>query len=157
VGAGLAGRWIALHHAIRVLPLGLMLGLLMLATPWVRTLDWALPAMVLVGAVGGAMVVPMNALLQHRGVQLLSAGRSIAVQGFNENLSILLMLGAYAALQAAGVPLVWLMSGLGVFVSLCVLMLMLRRLAQGRSTRSSSPMDQAVAGRLTTREQPVSE
>lgn len=157
VGAGLAGRWIALHHAIRVLPLGLMLGLLMLATPWVRTLDWALPAMVLVGAVGGAMVVPMNALLQHRGVQLLSAGRSIAVQGFNENLSILLMLGAYAALQAAGVPLVWLMSGLGVFVSLCVLMLMLRRLAQGRSTRSSSPIDQAVAGRLTAREQPVSE
>ena len=157
VGAGLAGRWIALHHAIRVLPLGLMLGLLMLATPWVRTLDWALPAMVLVGAVGGAMVVPMNALLQHRGVQLLSAGRSIAVQGFNENLSILLMLGAYAALQAAGVPLVWLMSGLGVFVSLCVLMLMLRRLAQGRSTRSSGPIDQAVAGRLTAREQPVSE
>lgn len=43
VGAGLAGRWIALHHAIRVLPLGLMLGLLMLATPWVRTLDWPCP------------------------------------------------------------------------------------------------------------------
>ncbi|SEK60084.1 Major Facilitator Superfamily protein [Roseateles sp. YR242] len=130
-GAGLAGRWIGLHHAVRVLPLGLMLGLLMLATPWVRSLGWALPAMVLVGAVGGAMVVPMNALLQHRGVQLLSAGRSIAVQGFNENLSILLMLGTYAALQAAGVPLVWLMSGLGTFVSLSVLLLMLRRWRHG--------------------------
>ncbi|WAC74872.1 lysophospholipid transporter LplT [Roseateles sp. SL47] len=126
-GAGLAGRWISLHHAIRVLPLGLLLGLLMLATPWVRSLEWALPAMVLVGAVGGAMVVPMNALLQHRGVQLLSAGRSIAVQGFNENLSILLMLGLYTSLQAWGVPLVWLMSGLGVFVSLTVVTLMLRR------------------------------
>ncbi|UXH77726.1 lysophospholipid transporter LplT [Roseateles amylovorans] len=130
VGAGLSGRWIALHHSLRVMPLGLMLGLLMLATPWVTSLGWALPAMVMVGAVGGAMVVPMNALLQHRGVQLLSAGRSIAVQGFNENCSILLMLGTYAALQAAGVPLVWLMSGLGLFVCLCVLMLMWRRRGQ---------------------------
>lgn len=127
VGAGLAGRWIALHHSLRVMPLGLMLGALMLGTPWVTSLGLALPAMVLVGAVGGAMVVPMNALLQHRGVQILSAGRSIAVQGFNENLSILLMLGTYAVLQAWGVPLVWLMSGLGLFVSLCVLMLMVRR------------------------------
>jgi len=126
-GAGLAGRWIPLHQALRVMPLGLMLGLLMLATPWVTSLPWVLPAMVMVGAVGGAMVVPMNALLQHRGIQLLSAGRSIAVQGFNENLSILVMLGVYAALQASGVPLVWLMSGLGLWVSLCVLVLMLRR------------------------------
>ena len=127
IGAGLAGRWIALHHSLRVMPLGLMLGGLMLGTPWVASLGWALPAMVLVGAVGGAMVVPMNALLQHRGVQILSAGRSIAVQGFNENLSILLMLGCYTALQAMGVPLVWLMSGLGAFVFACVLILMIRR------------------------------
>ena len=46
--------------------------------------------------VGGAMVVPLNALLQHRGHQLLAAGSSIAVQGFNENLSVLVMLGVYA-------------------------------------------------------------
>ncbi len=130
IGAGLSGRWIPLHQSLRVMPLGLLLGLLMLATPWVRSLDWALPAMVLVGAVGGAMVVPMNALLQHRGVQLLSAGRSIAVQGFNENGSILLMLGSYALLQACGVPIVWLMSGLGLFVSLCVMVLMWRRRGQ---------------------------
>lgn len=127
LGAGLAGRWIPLHLALRVMPLGLGLGLLMLGTPWLDSLPWVLPAMVMVGAVGGAMVVPMNALLQHRGVQLLSAGRSIAVQGFNENLSILAMLGLYALLQAAGVPLVWLMSGLGMLVSLCVLALMWRQ------------------------------
>lgn len=130
-GAAMAGRWIALHQSLRVLPLGVLLGLLMLATPWVSTLGWALPAMMLVGAVGGAMVVPMNALLQHRGVQLLSAGRSIAVQGFNENLSILLMLAIYAALQASGAPLVLLMSGLGAFVSLCVVVLMWRCRATG--------------------------
>lgn len=144
-GAGLAGRWIALHHSLKVMPLGLMLGALMLGTPWVTSLGWALPAMVLVGAVGGAMVVPMNALLQHRGVQILSAGRSIAVQGFNENLSILLMLGTYALLQAAGVPLVWLMSGLGLFVCLCVLVLMIRRHAR-RETLVPGAAEGGIAG-----------
>ena len=146
-GAALAGRWIALHHSVRVMPLGVMLGALMLATPWVTSLGWALPAMVLVGAVGGAMVVPMNALLQHRGVQILSAGRSIAVQGFNENLSILVMLGAYAALQAMGVPLVWLMSGLGAFVMLSVLVLMLRRRWRRPADASASHTPSPACGR----------
>jgi hypothetical protein len=51
----------------------------------------------------------MNALLQHRGMQVLSSGRSIAVQGFNENLSVLLMLAAYSALLAFDVPLSYIM------------------------------------------------
>lgn len=40
----------------------------------------------------------MNAMLQHRGVQLLSAGRSISVQNVNENASILVMMGLYSSL-----------------------------------------------------------
>lgn len=102
VGAGLAGRWIALHHSIRVMPLGLLLGLLMLGTPWVTTLGLALPAMVLVGAVGGAMVVPMNALLQHRGHNLMGAGRSIAVQNFNEQACVLGLGALYTVLTRFG-------------------------------------------------------
>jgi hypothetical protein len=58
---------------------------------------------------GGLLLVPMNALLQHRGMQVLSAGRSIAVQGFNENLSVLLMLAIYSALLSYGVSLTWIM------------------------------------------------
>ena len=50
------------------------------------------------------VVVPLNALLQHSGQEVLSAGRSIAVQGFNENLSMLAMLAGYAGC-AAGVPI----------------------------------------------------
>jgi hypothetical protein len=55
----------------------------------------------LIGAMGGFFVVPMNALLQHRGHLLMGAGHSIAVQNFNENLSILLLLGAYALMLRA--------------------------------------------------------
>jgi LPLT family lysophospholipid transporter-like MFS transporter len=84
--------------------------------------DVALAAglLALVGAVGGAMVVPLNALLQHRGATLLSAGRSIAVQGFNENLSVLVLLAAYAGCEAAQVPIGTTLSGLGLLVAAAI-------------------------------------
>jgi ABC-type Fe3+-siderophore transport system permease subunit len=85
------------------------------------------------GAVGGAMVVPLNALLQHRGHQLLAAGSSIAVQGFNENLSVLAMLGVYALCLHQGLDIVSLLCGLGLLVaaSLGGLLLRTRALQHG--------------------------
>lgn len=134
LGAGAAGRWIALRQAWRVLPLGVLLGGLIVLLAWTPSLAWALPLLVITGAVGGLLVVPMNALLQHRGYQLLSAGRSIAVQGFNENASVLLMLAAYAGALALEVPLLPLMSGFGLLIALAMLALMrgggVRRAAQ---------------------------
>ncbi|QPF76786.1 lysophospholipid transporter LplT [Roseateles sp. DAIF2] len=135
VGAALAGRCVPLAAAWRVLPLGLLLGLLIIAIAWVQDLALALPLLALTGAVGGLLVVPMNALLQHRGYQLLSAGRSIAVQGFNENLSVLLMLGAYAGALALELPLLPLMSGFGALIALAMAALLWRR---GRAAPSSS-------------------
>ena len=104
VGAALAGRWIRLGHAERVLPLGVAMGLLVPCMAWVDTLPLAIPLLILIGAFAGFFVVPMNALMQHRGYRLITAGRSIAVQGFSENVSVLLMLATYAALVAAEVP-----------------------------------------------------
>jgi MFS family permease len=116
-GAALAGRYVALSRATRVLPLGVIMGI---AVPLVGLIDtWlaSVPLLLLVGALGGALVVPLNALLQHRGHQLLTAGRSIAVQNFNENLSVLVMLAVYAGLLAVQVDIRALMAGLGVLVS----------------------------------------
>jgi MFS family permease len=127
VGASWAGRAIALGQALRVLPVGLVLGGLIALATLVHQLAVALAMLALVGAVGGVLVVPMNALLQHRGLQLLTAGRSIAVQNFNENLSMLLMLGAYAALLSLGVSIYMLMVGLGLTVMALVAGLMLRQ------------------------------
>ncbi|HSI59968.1 MAG TPA: lysophospholipid transporter LplT, partial [Ideonella sp.] len=114
VGAAIAGRFVALRDAQRVLPAGVALGLLIAVVALADGLLWAMPALALVGAVGGVLVVPMNALLQHRGCQLLTAGRSIAVQGYNENLSILAMLAVYAGLLALDVPVVPLLVGFGL-------------------------------------------
>lgn len=119
-GAAAAGRWLALHQARHGLWAGVVLGLLMPVVAQVSDLALAAVVLAIVGAVGGAMVVPLNALLQHRGQQLLSAGRSIAVQGFNENLSVLAMLAAYAGCEAAGVPIGATLSGLGVLVAAAI-------------------------------------
>ncbi|NCT85577.1 MAG: lysophospholipid transporter LplT [Comamonadaceae bacterium] len=119
-GAAAAGRWLALHQARHGLWAGVALGLLMPVVAQVGDVARAAVVLALVGAVGGAMVVPLNALLQHRGAQLLSAGRSIAVQGFNENLSVLAMLAAYAGCEAAGLPIVATLSGLGLLVAAAI-------------------------------------
>lgn len=112
-GAWCAARWINLRHVPRLVPLGVVLGALVLVGSSVTTPSAAWPVMALVGAVGGVLIVPMNALLQHRGHQLLTAGRSVAVQGFNENLGILVTMGLYAGLLAQGVSAVHVLQGLG--------------------------------------------
>jgi hypothetical protein len=82
--------------------------------------------MMLVGALAGYFVVPMNALLQHRGYVLLSAGHSIAVQNFNENLGILVMAGIYALLIVGGLSIKTTLLLLGVFVAVAMTLVMLR-------------------------------
>ncbi len=98
VGAVMAARFVPLNRAVNIVPVGIAMGLVVIAMVFVRDISAAIPLMILVGALAGFFVVPMNALLQHRGHILMGAGHSIAVQNFNENLNILVMLGFYALL-----------------------------------------------------------
>jgi LPLT family lysophospholipid transporter-like MFS transporter len=98
MGAWWAGQKIPLNKALSVLGLGTVLGLTMPVLNWIQS-EWTGALMMLgVGAVSGVFVVPMNALLQHQGLKLLTAGRSIAVQNFNENLGVLVFNVVYAVL-----------------------------------------------------------
>lgn len=101
LGAILASRS-KLSEALSLLPLGMIMGFAMLSLIFVGSLRVALPFLLFLGALGGFLVVPMNALLQHRGHSLMGAGRSIAVQNFNEQACILLLGGLYSALAASG-------------------------------------------------------
>ncbi|OIR07682.1 lysophospholipid transporter LplT [mine drainage metagenome] len=96
IGAILAARMVKLDHAVKVLPVGIGMGLLVLVMTPITSPLLATLLLIGIGAMGGFFVVPMNALLQHRGHLLMGAGSSIAVQNFNENISIFLMLGIYA-------------------------------------------------------------
>jgi MFS family permease len=129
VGAYMAGRSFKLHSARQALPWGLLLAVLLPVMVMITDLWIAIPLLLCVGVAGGMLLVPMNALLQHRGLQVLSSGRSIAVQGFNENLCVLLMLAAYSALLAFGMPLSFIMLLLAVvlFAGIAPLCLLLWR------------------------------
>jgi len=123
-GAGMAGHYVALHNAHKVLPLGLWLGLSLPALAFSTSLWIAIPLMLITGFAGGMLMVPMNALLQNRGYTLLTAGRSIAVQGFNENASVMVMLGVYSGLLALELPLQWVMVVMGTVMTLGMIYLM---------------------------------
>ena len=117
IGSVVAAKTVLLEHAVKVLPLGIAMGLVVLGMVWVT--DWRVAVMmlVLVGIFAGSFLIPMNALLQHRGHQLMGSGHSIAVQNFNENLSILLMLGAYAMMIDAGFSINTIVMVFGLFIS----------------------------------------
>ena len=123
LGAALASRFVGMGAATRVLPLGIALGLLVPCMGWVHQ-PWLGGALLaLFGAMAGFLVVPMNALLQQRGHQLLTAGRSIAVQGFNENAGMLTMLALYAGATALEVPLSALLWCFGLAVAAAMLLI----------------------------------
>lgn len=121
-GAILASQFVSLHQSTRLLPIGILIGMLIPVMLAVHSVVMAMVLLIVVGALAGFFVVPMNALLQHRGCQLLTAGRSIAVQGFNENAGMLLMLAIYALGTAFNTPLntlIWVFGALvaiGMFV-----------------------------------------
>jgi LPLT family lysophospholipid transporter-like MFS transporter len=117
IGSILAAKFVALHRAVRVLPVGIFMGLGVMLIALITDWRMAMLTMIVVGAMGGFFVVPMNALLQHRGHLLMGAGHSIAVQNFNENLSILIMNGAYAAMSRSGMNINAIIITFGLIVS----------------------------------------
>ena len=116
-GAVFAARFVPLKNAPSVLKLGVAMGLIVPLMTLVHSLAGSIPLLIMIGALAGYFVVPMNALLQHRGHVLLSAGHSIAVQNFNENLNVLLMLGLYALLIKADMHVNVVIIIFGLFVA----------------------------------------
>ncbi|HUN68689.1 MAG TPA: lysophospholipid transporter LplT [Burkholderiales bacterium] len=117
LGAVFASMRVRLDRAVRVIPIGIAMGLVVILMNFVRDVWLAVPLIVLIGALAGFFVVPMNALLQHRGHHLVGAGRSIAVQNFNENASILIMIALYSVLLAAGLSIYWVIALFGLFIA----------------------------------------
>jgi MFS family permease len=125
-GAVLAARFVPLKNTPSVLKLGVLMGLFVPLMTFVSSLAGAIPLLIIIGGLAGYFVVPMNALLQHRGHVLLSAGHSIAVQNFNENLNVLTMLGLYALLIMADFHVNTVIVIFGLFVALTMLMVIRR-------------------------------
>ncbi len=116
-GAVIAARVVPLKKAVSVLPFGMSMGVVLLAMVWVTWMPLVYVLLIVVGAMAGFFVVPMNALLQHRGHVLLSAGHSIAVQNFNENISILVMLALYSLALRNDLHIHFIIVAFGLFMT----------------------------------------
>jgi MFS family permease len=126
VGAVVAARYVSLRGSVRVLPIGAAMGFIVMAMILVTHMPIAIALMIAIGACAGFFVVPMNALLQHRGHVLMGAGHSIAVQNFNENIGILVMVGLYATLIRMNVPVHAAIVLFGLFVAGTMVLVMFR-------------------------------
>jgi len=126
VGAVIAARYISLRQSVNVLPVGVAMGLVVITMIFVTSLPVAATLMILIGACAGFFVVPMNALLQHRGHVLMGAGHSIAVQNFNENIGILVMVGLYALMVRSGISVNSAVVIFGLFVASAMLLVIWR-------------------------------
>jgi MFS transporter, LPLT family, lysophospholipid transporter len=118
IGSIIAAKLVPLEHAVNVLPLGIAMGGAIVMMAWVSDWRLAIILLVLVGILAGSFLIPMNALLQHRGHLLMGSGHSIALQNFNENGSILLMLGAYALMIEAEFAVKTIVIIFGLFVAI---------------------------------------
>jgi MFS family permease len=117
IGAVLAAKWVKLEHSVKVLPVGIAMGLVVLMMIPITNHILAVILLIVMGAMGGYFVVPMNALLQHRGHLLMGAGRSIAVQNFNENLSIFAMLALYALMEKMEISIYLIIAVFGLLLA----------------------------------------
>jgi len=121
IGSVIAARYISLKDAVRVLPAGILMGGFVMTMVVID--DWHIAALtfLLIGALSGFFIVPLNALLQHRGHLLIGAGHSIAVQNFNENIGILLLSGTYTWMVREEFSVNTIIILLGLFVSITML------------------------------------
>ena len=101
-GAVIASLTMKLDRATSVIPMAIVVGFLMIGLVFINSLWTAVPFLIVMGAICGFLIVPMNALLQHRGHNLMGAGRSIAVQNFNEQACILGLGAFYAGMTKFG-------------------------------------------------------
>lgn len=143
LGAVLSARFIALRKSLAVIPMGIAMGVIVMSMTLVTSVKVAYPLLILVGLLGGFFLVPMNALLQHRGHVLMSAGHSIAVQNFNENLSILTMLAVYSLMLRAHLNLDVIIVLFGLFLAGTMLFILRKHQANQREFDSVALIGEA--------------
>jgi MFS family permease len=142
-GAVVASLRMRLDRATAVIPMGIAMGVLLIGLNAIRDLWVAVPFLLMLGACGGYLVVPMNALLQHRGHNLMGAGRSIAVQNFNEQACILGLAALYAAMVKFGLSAFTAITVFGLVVS--GIMELIRRWHKSNTVRHKDEVDRLLA------------
>ena len=142
-GAILASMRMRLDQATKVIPLGIAMGLLVILMNFIDNVWVAAPFLILLGGLGGFLVVPMNALLQHRGHNLMGAGRSIAVQNFNEQACILSLGAGYSLSTGMGMSAFGAITAFGIVVA--GFMWLIQRWHKSNTVKHKAQLDHLLA------------
>ena len=142
-GAVIASMRMRLDRATAVIPLGIAMGLLVIGMNYITNLWIAVPFLIVLGGIGGYIVVPMIALLQHRGHNLMGAGRSIAVQNFNEQACILALGALYTGMTRAGMSTFLAIGAFGIVVA--AIMELIRRWHASNLTQHRDEVERLLA------------
>ena len=116
IGSVIAARYISMKNSVKVLPLGVLMGAFVCSMVFVSSWEYAALLLLFIGIFSGMLIVPLNALLQHRGHILIGSGHSIAAQNFSENLGILILSGTYTLMVKYGLPIIGIVFIFGLFV-----------------------------------------
>ena len=145
-GSILAGQLVNLRSSIKVLPVGVVMGLVVPLMTLASDIGTASILLITIGTLAGFFVVPMNALLQHRGYVTLSAGQSIAVQNFNENSNVLLMLSIYSFLLFFDMPANTVVTLFGIFVAVTMALV----ITKYRRNKSTIELDSLIGDKRSS-------
>ncbi|HBZ17619.1 lysophospholipid transporter LplT [Pantoea sp. NPDC088449] len=123
IGAAAAAKLVTLQTVRRCMPAGVLIGVMVVVFALQQSLLNAYLILMLIGALGGFFVVPLNALLQERGKDTVGSGNAIAVQNLGENTAMLLMLGLYTVAIKLGAPAVATGVGFGAIFAVAIALL----------------------------------
>ena len=115
-GAVLTPRVVPPGKTPRIMMAGALMGLLLILLPWMTWLQGALVVQTVSGSFGGIYVIPLNAMLQRVGEQTVGTGKIIAIQNFAENGFMFVGVLLFLAASSAGGPVIWSMTGNGIFL-----------------------------------------
>ncbi|MBI0060555.1 lysophospholipid transporter LplT [Gilliamella sp. M0320] len=120
VGAGLASATVSISNTLRCIPAGILMGLAVIAFTLQSNMISSYILLVIIGALGGYFLVPLNALIQKIGKELVGAGSVISIQNLSEYSAMMIMLSAYTLAVAGGLSVITIGVGFGMLFAILI-------------------------------------
>lgn len=125
VGSAVVPHLIPLHLLSRARIPAYLMAIFIIALSFTGSIWPARTALFAIGVAGGMFIVPINAALQELGQQSIGSGSAVALQGFFQNIAMLIAVGSYTYAASLDVSPISAMLTLGVLLIIATLLVSL--------------------------------
>ena len=126
VGSALVPHMIPLEFLSRARIPAYLMAIFIIALSFTDTVWTARAALFAIGIAGGMFIVPINAALQELGQESIGSGSAVALQGFFQNVAMLIAVGSYTFAASQQVDPVTALTALGTLVFIATFLVSLR-------------------------------